>query len=114
MGGIGEIFLLAQETASGQKLPEPVRQKMLDGHVGRCDDILPRSLVVDFEPAGPVHQRAGLPDNVDDVLYADIHGLSFFQDAKLKRNRIFWQHGAQWETGLQKWTGKPIFVWMTH
>lgn len=73
MGRIGKILLLAQESAPWKQRSKPPGEEMLDRKVGRRDQILPRPLVVDLEPAGPVHQRPGFPDDVDDLLQADFH-----------------------------------------
>ena len=68
-----------------------LRQEMLDGQIGGSDDILPRFLVMDLEPAGPVHERARLADNVDDLLDGDCHSLLLMvvEDKDTKKKSVY-------------------------
>ena len=65
-GDINEILLLTEETHLGEAHAKLLREEMLDGEVGRGDDILADPLVVDLEPAGAVHMGGCSPDNVRD------------------------------------------------
>lgn len=71
-GDLIEILLLTEETHLGEAHAKLLREEMLDGEIGRGDDILADALVMDLEPAGAVHVGGCGPDNVRDQLYVDI------------------------------------------
>ena len=72
-GGMKEGRLIAVEVTDG---PAGLCEEMLDGEVGRGDDVLTDTLVVYLEPAGAVHMGGCGPDNtLDDLNVYTSHGF---------------------------------------
>ena len=76
MGRVGEILFLTEESAAGKQRLQPLCQEMLDGDVGRGDEVFPASFLLNGKTV-PGHQAGCFPDDSDDVLDDDIiHRLS--------------------------------------
>ena len=67
-GNLIEVFFLAEETYFGVMKPQLLREIMLNGKVGRCDDVLPDTLVVNLKAAGAVHEFGSGADSIYNFL----------------------------------------------
>ena len=65
-GDIVEVLLFTEEADLGESGAKLLGKEVLDGEVGGGNDIFPCSLVVYFEPAGPVHKMGRVADDFRD------------------------------------------------
>ena len=68
-GNVAQVFFFAEETDFGETQAELPGEEVLDGHIGRGDDVLESTFVVYLKTPAPVHQGRCGPDNSAYNLY---------------------------------------------